>query len=268
MMKNIIKAEIIKVKGFVPFWIISGVSMGLFVVLVVLMGVFKMDVMFGMESQEVSLKQFMSFPAVWNTTTWLASWFNLFIAALIIILVGNEYRFRTFKQHVIDGFSRNNLLFGKYFVATTIAFTFSLLVFLLSLIFGLVTTEEFSSELFFANMIRVPIYFLQSFAYMSFAIMLVTVFRNTMLSFFIFIAYFILEWLVRTLLFVFKVGEINNFFPMKIITNLTPEPFGVSNLVKTNPTLDNPAISYLLLAVYIALFIGTSFWVINKRDLK
>jgi len=267
-MKNIIKIELIKIKGYVPFWIIGGVSIGLFLIISIMMGVFKIDVNFGGNIQEVGLEHYMSFPNIWKTFTWLASWFNLFIAILIIILIGNEFRFRTFKQHIIEGVTRNKLLLGKYFVSFSIATIFSLTVILVVLIFGLINTKELSADIFFQNSYRILLYFLQSIAYMSFAIMITTLLKNTMLSFFVFIAYFVFEWIVRVILLVFKLQAVNNYFPMKIITNLTPEPFGLSEAFKTNPTLSNPTVSISLLVVYIAIFIGVSFWIINKRDMK
>ena len=267
-MKNIIKIELIKIKGYVPFWIIGGVSIGLFLILSIMMGVIKMNVNVGGGVQEVGLERFMSFPNIWKTVTWLASWFNLFIAVLIIILIGNEYRFRTFKQHIIEGVTRNQLLFGKYFMSFAIALVFSFAVFFVVLIFGLINTKELTSELFFQNSHRILLYFLQSIAYMSFAIMITTLLRNTMLSFFVFIAYFIFEWILRVILLVFKLQAVNDYFPMKIITNLTPEPFGFSAAFKTNPTVTSPVLSISFLIFYIAIFIVISFWVINKRDMK
>ncbi len=266
-MKNIIKIELIKIKGYTPFWVIGGVSIGLFLILSLIMGVFKIDMNLGGGPQKMGLDYFMSFPLIWNTTTWLASWFNIFIAILVIILIGNEFRFRTFKQHIIEGVTRNQLLLGKYFVSFAIALVFSFVVIIVVALFGLINTEEFTVKLFFENSHRVLLYFLQSIAYMSFAIMITMLLRNTMLSFFVFIAYFIFEWIVRIILLGFGLQAANSYFPMKIITNLTPEPFGLSEIIK-NPTVTSPIVSTSLLVIYISIFIGISFWIINKRDIK
>ena len=68
-----------------------------------------------------SIKGLYQFPNIWTFFPWVASWFNLFLAIVIIVLVGNEFSFRTFRQNVIDGLSRNDLIKGKLILIFTIA---------------------------------------------------------------------------------------------------------------------------------------------------
>src|SRR5690606_20750922 len=45
------------------------------------------------------------FPDIWKFTTYASSYFNVLMGVLIVIVVTNEYNFRTFRQNVIDGLS-------------------------------------------------------------------------------------------------------------------------------------------------------------------
>ncbi len=275
-MKNIIKIEFIKIKNYTIFWVIAGVSLGMFLIISLIAGFFKIEFITQQSFEDMDLVNYFRFPHIWSTFTWIASWFNLLLSTLIIIIIGNEFRYQTFRQHVIEGLTRNELLFGKYFVSLVISFIFSIAVFLIVMFFGLINTENITAQMFFEKSYLLPMYFFQAFAYLSFATMIVVLFRNTMLSWFVFICYFIFEWFIRIILMIFKLKTINEFFPMKIITNLTPRPkLAVSFSDNMSSQIQNvetsnisPVITISLLIIYIAIFIGVSFWIMNKRDLK
>lgn len=229
-----------------------------------------------------SIKGLYQFPNIWQFFPWVASWFNLFLAIVIIILVGNEFSFRTFRQNVIDGLSRNDLIRGKLILIFTIAVYTFIMVLLAVVIFGLINTKNISFDIIFENSYLILIYFVQAIGYMTLGLLISIIFRNNALSIIMFILYFFpIEPIIRVM---FK-AEARNFFPIKIISNLTPTPefltmaseksytnaSGTSSLdfseIGLLPEKLPVGITVLLAAGYIGFFIALSTLLLNKRNL-
>lgn len=229
-----------------------------------------------------SVKGLYQFPNVWEFFPWVASWFNLFLAIVIIILVGNEFAFKTFRQNVIDGLSRTDLIKGKLILIFSIAVYTFLMVLAAIIIFGLIFTKDFSFQLIFVNSHLILIYFIQAIGYMTLGMLISIIFRNNALSIVMFILYYFpIEPIIRVM---FK-AEARRFFPIKIIANLTPMPeFLTMTSDKSFPnatggsSLDFSEIGILpenlplgitvALAVgYIGFFIALSTFLLNKRNL-
>ncbi len=229
-----------------------------------------------------SIKGLYQFPNIWQFFPWVASWFNLFLAIVIIILVGNEFSFRTFRQNVIDGLSRNDLIKGKLILIFTIAVYTLIMVLLAVFIFGLINTKNISFDIIFENSYLILIYFVQAIGYMTLGLLISIILRNNALSIIMFILYFFpIEPIIRVM---FK-AEARNFFPIKIISNLTPTPefltmaseksytnaSGTSSLdfseIGLLPEKLPVGITVLLAAGYIGFFIAVSTLLLNKRNL-
>jgi ABC-type transport system involved in multi-copper enzyme maturation permease subunit len=221
------------------------------------------------------------FPNIWEFFPWIASWFNLLLAILIIVMTGNEYTFRTFRQHVVDGLSRSQLLSGKAFLILMIGLYSLLMVLLFSLIFGFIFTSDYSQGAFLRHSYILLVYFVQAVAYMSAGFFLAILFRNTALAIILFILY---RLIIEPVLRVFFPLEARRFFPMKVISNLTPTPEFLSISSGNQPgtgevdTLsfremglmaeDLPVYLNLLLAAgYTAVFIGLAHLLLSKRNL-
>jgi len=226
-------------------------------------------------------KTFFIFPNLWNTTTWLASWFNLLLAIMIMIFICNEFSFRTFRQHVIDGLSRNELFLAKVALMLVFAVAGVAFVIILTFVTGLFfNTSETWSQLF--DTLYLPVvYFVQAFAYMSLAMMISLLLKNTAISIITFILYFFpIEPIIRN----FFPDKILFFFPMKVISNLTPAPdvFHISTQTQFYTTINGqvtnsePAVvpfniplweNTLVALGYIAIFLTISWYVLKKKKL-
>ncbi|MCG8411142.1 MAG: ABC transporter permease subunit [Bacteroidales bacterium] len=228
-----------------------------------------------------SIKGLFQFPNIWKFFPWVASWFNIFLTIVLISLVGNEFSFKTFRQNVIDGLSRNDLMKGKLLLILSIAIYTFLMVFIAVLIFGIIFTKDFSVDIMFDNFYLLLIYFIQAIGYMTLGLLFAIVFRNTALSIILFLIYFPVESIIRLF---FKVNY-RNYFPLKIISNLTPQPeFLTMTSEKTyinstgNSSLDLteigllpkelPLSTTLIFAVaYIGFFIALSTVLLNRKNL-
>ena len=95
-MLNLLKIEFKKIIPYTTFWVIFGLVFALIPVVFYGIGQFEL------QGAPIDMKNTYRFPGVWNNLTYLASWFNLLIGMVMVILVCNEFSFKTFRQHVID----------------------------------------------------------------------------------------------------------------------------------------------------------------------
>ncbi|MDY0201596.1 MAG: ABC transporter permease [Bacteroidales bacterium] len=171
--------------------------------------------------QGITIEKLFQFPHIWNTIAWIASWFNLILGVLAIMLVTNEFQYRTFRKQLIDGLSRNQLLYGKLLVFITISAYAMLLVLICGIIIGVVKSNGNGLANITQGLEFVPILFLQTFGYLMLALLFGALFQNTALSIVAYILYFFpIEPIIRTI-----IPEIAaQYMPVKVIANLTPMP--------------------------------------------
>lgn len=270
MIKKVISIELQKTLSYPVFWVFTGILLGLYLLFTLSTSYFEFNV-FG---TEVDIKNYFRFPHIWNTFVWIASWFNHIMSLIIIILITNEFNYRTFKQGLIDGLNRNQIVFGKIFDIFALAISFTFIIFLTSFVFGLINTDNFSN--IFGKAYFLGIYIIQTIALMSFAMLVSFLFRNTAVSIIVYIGYFIFEAIIRLII---RVAGFSFFqyFPMKIITNLTPRPSlavavnqpdysqYIQSIENYNEGL-NMGIVILLAVVYIAIFNFFTFYIVRKRN--
>ena len=275
-MKKLFKIELVKVLNYSSFKVILILHFLLFLLVIFVSTQFEISV------PGFTVKNLFQFPHVWESFAWIASWFNLLLAILLIVLVGNEYSYKTFRQQIITGLSRNDLILGKSIVIFIVAVYGVILVFFTSTIFGLIFTRGLSLSKKKKKSYILIVYFIQAIGYMTLGFLITVLFRNTALSIVMFLLYFLLIEPIIRLLFP---RDARLYFPVKIISNLTPRPefltitsnesmldvSGQSNLdLNAIGIAPDPLPTYLtiLLAVaYITIF-GTLIFIINrKRDI-
>lgn len=274
-MRSVIRNEISKALWYKPFRVVIILHFTLFFLVVLVTSRFDITV------PGFSTDYLYQFPNIWEFFPWIASWFNLLLAILIIVMTGNEFAFRTFRQHVIDGLSRFELLAGKGFSILMIGVYSTLMVLLFSLVFGLIFSRELTAGDFFENSYILLVYFVQAVAYMSAGFFLVILFRNTSLGIILFILYrLVIEPVIR----LFFAPGTRLYFPMKVISNLTPTPEFLSissgKEVATNQmdslslremgilAEDLPVYLNVLLALgYTSIFIFLAYLLLKRRNL-
>jgi hypothetical protein len=215
MLKRLIDIEAVKTLYNPTFRTIILLHLILFLLVALVASSFKINI------QGIAIEKVFHFPYVWNTLAWIASWFNLLLGILAIVLVANEFQFRTFRKQLIDGLTRNEILFSKIIVITIIAFYTMLLVFLSGFVFGMLKSPSFNLQNFIEGLPYIPILFVQSLSYMLLAMLFAFIIRSTGLSIVAFVLYFFpVEPIIR-----FFIPDIAiQYLPVKTIANLTPMP--------------------------------------------
>ncbi len=218
------------------------------------------------------------FPDVWSSFAWVASWFNLLLAILVITIAGNEFSGRTLRQQVMTGLSREQWLAGKGILITGLALFGLAIVTVAGFIFGFIFTGDLNPGDIFSNMGILAVYFLQAVGYMVLGMLFISVLRSNALSIILYLLYFIMiEPIIRGLC----PAEIRPWFPVKIISHLTPFPefLQITSGDQVNSgvmTFENiglaprqlDGITTLLMALlYTCIFGLLTYFVVKKRDL-
>lgn len=203
------------------------------------------------------------FPTVWQTVGFLSS-FLLFIPGLVVILLmSNEYTFRTGRQNVIDGMSRSQFIDTKIALIFIIAAVMTLVVALTGLLFGAAGEAPLSPD----GTKYLGYFFVNSVAYMSVALVIVLLLKRSGVSIGIYFLYmFVVENLIAVIVNHNVWAGAGNFLPLESSDRLIPMPTILgSAFSKFNDT--DPA--YLLLAacLWIAACLVFCKYRFQKSDL-
>jgi len=275
-MKKLFKIELVKILNYSSFKVILILHFLLFLLVIFVSSQIDISV------PGFTMKNLFQFPHVWKSFSWMASWFNLLLAILLIVLVGNEFSYKTFRQQVIIGLSRNDLILGKGIVILIVAVYGVVLVLFTSTLFGLIFTKGLSLSIVFEKSYILIVYFIQAIGYMTIGFFVAVLFRNTALSIVMYLLYFLLIEPIIRLMFP---REARLYFPVKIISNLTPRPEFLT-VTSNEPMLDSAGqsnldlnaigiaqdplpmyLTIILAVVYITIFTFLIFIFIRKRDI-
>lgn len=255
---NLLRTEFRKTAPYRTFWVI----LGIYVLLMLL-------ILYSSTNVEINGKtlgnETYQFPGLWMRLTYIAHFFNLLLGILVIVLVTDEYSYRTIRQQVIDGLSRAEVVLSKFYVVVTLAVFSTLFLFALGLYFGLIYSSDKSINSMFSQLDYLSYYFVQAVAYMSLAMFFAFLIRKSGLAIIAFIAYTkIIEPLIH-----FKLpDQLDKYFPMKALDSLTPMPGQEIFGQLTSPIEQlSPEWAALPTLVYIGLFLLLTYFILKVRDL-
>ncbi len=265
-MLHLLKIEWLKIKGYKTFWVLAT----LFLVSILGVNYFVFNIKQGISQGSAQANAIIGspfdFPNVWHTVTYFSS-FLLFIPGLMIITsITNEYTYKTHRQNIIDGWSRQQFIHVKIALIVIIAIISTLFVFLTSILYGLIAGSTFS----FDKIEFIGYYFIQALSYCMLALLLSVLIKRSGLSIGLFFLYsFIIENFLGAVLNNTGgnkgINGPGDYLPLNSTDNLIPFPF-FRNIVQlgTQPSI------YLLLvlcAVYLSLYYFFSVRQFKTQDL-
>lgn len=164
-MKNLLKIEFTKTIYYPTFWAILLLHAFFFFAIIALGANLNINI------QGVQIFKLFASTYIWGTTAWIASWFNLLLAIMLIVLVGNELQYNTFRRQILDGLNRNQIIIGKLILIASLSIYVILLVTLTGFTVGLTSGEPWQNG-YFHGFRYVLVLGVQSLAYMSLAMLL------------------------------------------------------------------------------------------------
>jgi ABC-2 type transport system permease protein len=229
-MIKLLKIELRKTLYYVPFQILIGLHLAFFI-----LGIFfipHIDVKFPF----LTILPLYQFPHVWNFTTWISSFYNISLILLVIMMTCNEFNNRTYKQQLIFGLSRTDLLLQKIILISLLSIYVVILVGVSSVASGLVYSYKISFGLVFGQSWILLTLFIQIFTYLCFGLLFSLIFRNMILAGVVYLMYrVIIEPIIR----VNFPEDYRVYFPTKFVTNLTPRP-EIFSMIQNNLQSQGP----------------------------
>lgn len=271
-MIKLLKIEWLKIKNYNAFIVLS--SFFLLGVLIVNYVVFLVNKNIFSQSQAGKLMPSFSpynFDKTWQTTSYATGWILLLPALLLIILVTNEFTYRTHRQNIIDGWSRKQFIDVKIVMALIAALVSTVMVIITALVFGWGSGTSFSLEGFS----HVGFFLLKAVTYNMFAVLIGVLVRRTGFAVGIFFIYMGLENFISQLLDVWSIklrkdssidlGSMGDYLPMNAADGLLTFPDNpIKGLAKGVLPTDYTAVVMVLSIFYLVLF----YWWSNNRMLK
>jgi len=180
-MLRLLKIEWLKVKNYRAFWIFLILYIG------ALVGInYFAYYLQGQLKTQVPIELFpYNFPKVYQTIAWISSWLLYFPGMIMILVISNEYSFKTHRQNVIDGLERRQFIVSKIMFAVILAITLTICCFVIALVFGAI----FSGSTSFDGIEYIGYAFLQALCYLFFAMILAVLLRRSGLAMAVFFLY-------------------------------------------------------------------------------
>ncbi len=216
------------------------------------------------------------FAHTWQTTSYVSGYLLLLPGLLLILLVTNEFAFRTHRQNIIDGWNRKNFIDVKIAMAVIIAVVSTILVFISAIIFGFASGSSFST----GDMSAIPCFFLKALSYNMIALLFAVLVRKTGFAIGLYFIYMgfenILSAVLQALSFKFKsdynfdIGDMGDYLPMNAADGLLHFPeTTIGNMAKNAsiaPHYYGGAVLALAL-IYLFIFFIWSRSRVIKTDL-
>lgn len=202
-----------------------------------------------------------AFPLVWHNISYLAGFFKVFPAIMIIILVTNEYSYKTIRQQVISGMSRNELFFAKISLMLATSAIMALLVGIFGSILGVLNTETLELKTIVEKSQFILVYMLEVFAYASFGYLIATLVKRSGFA----IGVLLLWAYIAEPIIAYKLpGDWGDFLPLRSIGNLIRIPNSQLMKIFGIEFQEYIASGDLFIALAYALLFNLIIWIIYR----
>ena len=123
-----------------------------------------------------------NFPYIWHFNTYVAAFFKIFLAIVIVSMMANEYTYGTLKQNLIDGLSKKEFILSKFLVVSSFAAASTIFVFIMSLILGYSFSSYNELSIVFSDLEYLLAFFIKLFAFFSFCLFLGILVKRSIIS--------------------------------------------------------------------------------------
>lgn len=260
--------EWIKIVNYRTFWILCGLYAATLVLLLFsLQGILDNITVNVNNKSPLPIPSFpvYAFPGVWQNLTYIAGFLKMFPAFLVIILITNEFTFRTLKQQVITGTSRLEFITAKITLILALSVAVAFLVAITGLLAGLMQNSQDFKLILSSKLLFIAAHALELMTYMMFAAFLAVLLKRAGITVIVFLLYSII--LERILSFKLP-DNIGRFLPLEAAGNLVPLPN--SSLMKLFGVSFSEFTSWQDTAIcfgWIVVFILAIYRILLKRDL-
>jgi ABC-2 type transport system permease protein len=225
-----------------------------------------------------------NFPYIWHFNTYIAATLKFFLLLVIVSMMANEYSNKTLKQNLIDGLSKKQFIFSKFYTVIFFAAISTISVFIVSLVLGLIYSDYNEFSIITSDLEYLVAFFVKLVGFFSFGLFLGILVKRSAFAIGAMVIWWMIEgayWLVA--LWLFKdskeamVNASNTMFwlPLEAMSNLIKEPGSKLGVVKSfanqmggfTKSYEVEVTTILIVLVWTFIFIYLSYALLKKRDL-
>lgn len=226
-MLHILKIEWLKIKKYPAFWWMFGiVALTYPGINLIFFNVYN-DITKRKDVAGALAKQLLgnpfAFPETWHSVAYFSSWFVMIPSILVIMVITNEYTYKTHRQNIIDGMSRQEFMLGKMIDVAIIAGVATIMCALVATGFGIYTSKY--ADRWAEQLHYIPLFFLQTFSQLSVSFFLGFIIRKAFIALGVLMFYVVIvENAAVAYLKYQKLDFIGKFFPLEMSDRLLPVP--------------------------------------------
>lgn len=216
-----------------------------------------------------------AFPETWHTVAYISSFFVILPSILVIMLVTNEYQYKTQRQNVIDGWTRRQFMASKLIDVFIVSAITTLLYALVAIGFS-IYADTFDATKIWEQSYYIGLFFLQSFAQLSIAFLLGYLIKKAFIALGIFLFYYLIVENIATgyiKLKAEKIGsDLGRFLPFEISDRMIIAPAFIGRFGKDIKTAYEKSLSEVPSQIALSLLLTTAIWALcffmhRKKDL-
>jgi ABC-type transport system involved in multi-copper enzyme maturation permease subunit len=270
-MLSLLKIEWLKIKKYPAFWWMLGiVALSYPGVNSMFLGIYR-SIANSKEMAAQVVKALIgnpfAFPDAWQSVAYFSSVFVVIPAVLVIMLINNEYSFKTNRQNIIDGWSRNQFIASKLIDVAIISVIVTLVYVAVTLCFAVIA-DNTTFYRWIEHIYYIPLFLLQTFAQLSLAFLAGYFIKKSFLALGIFLIYSLVIENIITNNLQYKKIAICKYFPFEISDRLIPRP---EFKVKLQSVVEEKA-NEIPIHIVLTILLTTLVWFIcfkhhQKKDL-
>jgi ABC-2 type transport system permease protein len=204
-------------------------------------------------------------PETFHTTAFFSSVFVFIPAIVVIMLITNEYTYKTNRQNIIDGWSRNSFLLGKFFNVLIISLLVSILFTAISFIIAQVATTKPVSDPWSQSR-YIWLFALQTFSQLSIAFMVGFLVRRSFIALGVFVFYYIILENAAVGFSKVKKMSYGDYLPLEISDKLIPPPAFFGRLDEATYKANLAAIdTHVVYTIILTTVVWGICYVVNKK---
>lgn len=278
-MKSLIKIEWLKIKKYPVFWWMIGIVAltypsinfmfyKIYVETTRVTG--EKDVM-SATVLKMLLGEPFSFPEAWHSIAFFSSFFVMIPAMLVVMLINNEYTYKTNRQNIIDGLSRKDFITAKLIDVAIISLVITIMYTVTTILFALLADVSFVGKIF-DQIYYIPLFYLQTFSQLSLAFVAGFFIRKSFLAIGIFLIYYlIVENIIVSSLQYYKI-PIYKYLPFEISDRMIPPASFIGKFGSDGVEKYKGLLATIPLHVVLTIIFTSGIWYLcfknySKRDL-
>lgn len=273
-MIRLLEIEWLKLKNYKVFWILLTLYF-LGLIFILSSGMFLMQFLKnkGAEFQGIdpTILPLYDFPDVWQNMTYVATFFKVILAFIVIISVTNEISFRTMRQNVIEGLSKWEFLKSKLLLIIDLSIAATFFIFIEGFITGMIYSRVTYPASIFSEMEFLAAYFLELIAFLSFALLLGILLKRAGFAIVLIFMYtlifepFLTINLEHNVWINEHVSWMAPYFPIKALNNLIRVPFQKYVFMEIQDFVAWKDI--LIVLAWLVIFQLSIYRLLDKRDM-